>query len=303
MYMSIGNTGLSFRRIATIISVYCMIAGISPAHAAQETLTSADRPDKTSRTTLHADISGQVNPEGLMLLFGGYHRWIRDMNNELNMPSSYLQAGATAGISPAYGKVAAHAEWMPAIFAKVRFEYDWYRFFGANGALLSFPSRDSKFGRNEVDALKGREETVNGERFLIRPTFYGKIGPVIISNRTDFAYYRLTGRGPYFLEWEYEILLKRRDHVFNNRTDFLKNVWKGSGEASLLTGPYYELTHASGADLTRQRVGGVVFWIPQDTLWSFNRPRVYSQFGIYLQDPNRQGEPYFAIGAGFDFDL
>jgi len=280
-----------------------MIAGTSPAHAAQETQASTDRPDKTTQTTLHADIAGQANPEGLMLIFGGYRRWIREMNNELNIPSSYLQAGAAIGVSPAYGKVAAYAEWMPALFAKVRFEYDVYRFFGANGALLSFPSGDSKFGRNEVNALKGLEETGYGGRFLIRPTFFGKIGPVIISNQTDFAYYQLTGRGPYVLEWEYEILLKHFDHVFNNRTNFLINAWKGPGEASLLIGPYYEITHAYGADLTKQRVGGVIFWVPQDTLWSFNRPRIYSQLGIYVQDPNRQGEPYFAMGVGFDFDL
>lgn len=259
--------------------------------------------EKKVQTKFHADLAGQVNPEGLQLFVGGYRRWISAMDRELGTPSSYLQTGMGLGVSPAYAKAAIHGEWMPAIFAKVRLEYDLYRFFGQYGALLSFPSAGSPFGRHEVNAMEGQEESAWGRRVLLQPTLYAKAGPVIISNQTDLAYYRFSGNGPYFLDWEYDTLLKDGDSVIANRTQFLLQPWKRGQEAMLLVGPYYEVTHAHDADLTRQRLGGVLYWVPADKLGPFDRPRIYSQLGVNLQDRNRDGEVFFTIGVGFDYDL
>lgn len=244
-----------------------------------------------------------MNPEGFMLSLGGYHIWPGEMDRELNVPSSYMRTGFTVATSPAFGKAGLHAEWSPVVFAKLRLEYDGYRYYGMNTALLSFPSGDAPFGRDEVNALEGQEETGYGERVLIRPTLYGKLGPVIISNETDFAYFRVSGQGPFFLDWEYETLVKHRDRVVNNRTNALIKAWQGPKEAVFLAGPYYEHTRAAGAGLTRQRVGGVLYFVPKDAAGPFDRPRLYSQFGNYIQDRNREGEWYFAIGMGFDYDL
>jgi hypothetical protein len=263
----------------------------------------SDVSEKKIQSTFHADLAGQVNPEGLQLFVGGYRRWISAMDQELGTPSSYLQTGAGLGVSPAYAKAAIHGEWMPALFAKVRLEYDQYRFFGDFGALLSFPSADSPFGKHEVDAMEGQEEKAWGRRVLLQPTLYAKAGPVIISNQTDLAYYRFSGNGPYFLDWEYDTLLKDGDSVIANRTQFLLKPWKRGQEAMLLVGPYYEVTHARDADLTRQRLGGVLYWVPAAKLGSFDRPRIYSQIGVNLQDRNRDNEVYLTLGIGFDFDL
>ncbi|MEK6698772.1 MAG: hypothetical protein AABZ10_06995 [Nitrospirota bacterium] len=259
--------------------------------------------ERKVQTTFHADLASQVNPEGLQLFVGGYRRWISGMDQELGTPSSYLQTGMGLGASPAYTKAAIHGEWMPAVFAKVRLEYDFYRFFGDFGALLSFTSADSPFGRREVKAKEGQEESAWGRRVLLQPTLYAKAGPVIISNQTDLAYYRFSGNGPYFLDWEYDTLLKDGDSVIANRTQFLLKPWKRGQEAMLLVGPYYEVTRAHDADLTRQRLGGVLYWVPADKLGSVDRPRIYSQLGVNLQDRNRDNEMFFTIGVGFDYDL
>src|SRR3990172_2427167 len=57
--------------------------------------------EREVRTTFHADLAGQVNPEGLQLFVGGYRRWISAMDQELGTPSSYLQTGIGLGVSPA----------------------------------------------------------------------------------------------------------------------------------------------------------------------------------------------------------
>jgi hypothetical protein len=190
---------------------------------------------------------------------------------------------------------------MPVLFARVRLQYDLYRFFGANGALLSFPSSDSKFGEHELDALSGSEEAGWGRRVLLQPQITAKAGTIIIRNTTDLSYYRFSGRGPYFLEWEYDTLLEDGDFLIDNTTAFLKEVWKGAGSATLLAGPFYEVTHGSRAAVTRQRVGLQAYWSPAGSIGSFRQPRVYGQVGVNLQDRNRDDELFLTAGLGFHF--
>src|SRR5574341_992937 len=173
------------------------------------------------QTTIQSDLAVQANPEGLMVSVGGYRRWIVGTDKDLGIPSSYLQTGVGITSTPAYGRASVHAEWLAVVFAKVRMEYDYYRFYGTNTSLLSFPSGTASFGKSDVEAREGTEQTGNGNRFLIRPTLYAKAGPVVIANQTDLAYFHFTGNGPYFLEWTYETLLRDGDHLVENRTNVL----------------------------------------------------------------------------------
>ncbi len=259
--------------------------------------------ERSLETTLQADLAGSLNPEGLLLTLGGHRRWISGMNEEYGVPSSYIQSGAMFGVSPAYSHLSAHVEWKPVIFAQVRLQYTIFRYFGDFGALLSFPSKDSPFGKDETDALEGQEETGWGQRLLLQPTFTAKAGPVIIRNQTDAAYFTYNGAGPYFLEWEYDTLVKDGGWVVSNRTFLLWEAWKGPDKAALLAGPVYEITRSFSADLTRQRIGAVALWTPAKQAGLFQKPRVYAQAGMNLEDRNRDGEVYFIIGAGFDHDL
>lgn len=254
-------------------------------------------------TTLQADLAGSLNPEGLLLTLGGHRRWISGMNEQYGVPASYIQSGALFGLSPAYSHLSAHVEWKPMIFAQVRLQYTLFRYFGDFGALLSFPSKDSPFGKDEVDAREGDEEKDWGQRYLIQPTLTAKAGPVIIRNQTDAAYFTYDGTGPYFLEWEYDTLVKDGGWVVSNRTFLLWEAWKGPNKAALLAGPVYEITRSFSADLTRQRIGAVAVWTPAKRAGLFQKPRVYAHAGMNLEDRNRDGEAYFIIGAGFDHDL
>ncbi len=258
---------------------------------------------KDVQTTVQSDIAAQTNPEGLMVSVGGFRRWIMGTDEALGIPSSYLQAGAGIASTPAYGRASLHAEWLAAVFAKLRIQYDYYRFYGTETSLLSFPSGTAPFGRADVEALEGTEQAGSGNRFLVRPTLSAKAGPVVIMNQTDLAYFHFTGRGPYFLDWTYETLLKDGDHVIENRTNVLYEAIKGAGDVSLLAGPYYEAMHTAAADLKRQRAGVMAYWVPWDTLGSFQRPRLFGQIGCYLEDRNREGEYTGAVNIGIDFDL
>jgi hypothetical protein len=249
----------------------------------------------------HADIFGRMNPSGIMLTLGAFRRWSGLLDPEYGMPSSYQQLGIALGVNPAYAQASIYGEWKPARFIQIRLQYDLQGYFGENGALLSFPSGGAKFGKKEVDALSGQEETGWGHRLLLQPVITGKVGPIIIRNNTDLAYYRFGGRGPYFYEWEYDTLLKDGDFLINNITAFLVEAWKGGGSKILLVGPFYQITHAADADITRQRAGLQLFWAPAESIWAFSKPRIYGQLGVNLQDRNRENQMFLEMGLGFNF--
>ncbi len=286
--------------IPGILLLMILSAGLYPMWNAATAYGASDR---EVQTVLQTDIAAQTNPEGLLLSLGGFRRRIMATDRELGIPSSYLQAGIGIGSTPAYGRASVHAEWLAAVFTKIRVQYDFYRFYGTNTSLLSFPSGKASFGRSEVKALEGTEEAGSGSRFLIRPTLYAKAGPLLIMNQTDIAYFHFSGRGPYFLEWTYETLLKDGDYLIENRTNFLYEIMKGPGEVSLLAGPYYEFMHTAAADLERQRAGVMAYWVPREAMGPLKRPRFFAQVGYYIQDRNREGEYTAAAGMGFDLDL
>ncbi len=293
----------SERNFIPSLVLWLIIFPCAGLHPLWNVSTAYGASDSEVYTVLQTDLAAQANPDGIMISLRGFRRWIMATDRELGIPSQYLQTGFGIASTPAYGRASVHGELLAAIFAKLRIQYDFYRFYGTNTSLLSFPSGTASFGRSEVKALEGTEQAGNGSRFLIRPTLYAKAGPVLIMNRTDLAYFHFSGRGPYFLEWTYETLLRDGDHLIENRTNFLYEIMKGPGEISFLAGPYYEIMRTAAAELERQRAGVMAYWVPREAVGSLRRPRFFAQVGYYIRDRNREGEYTVAAGMGFDLDL
>ncbi len=289
----------------TLVGALLLALALSPSWGEAGKLLADDvPPGKTPiETVLQADLVGIANPEGFMLTLGAYRRWISEFDRIEAIPSSYLQAGTMFGINPSYAQASIYGEWMPFLPTQLRLQYDLYGFFGTNGALLSFPSARSRFGNTEIEALEGQEESGLGHRLLAQPTLRGKIGPFYLRNQTDLALYSFDGRGPFFFEREYDTLLKDGDTLVANRSHVLFEAWKGKGDVILLAGPFYEVTHAAGAKLTRQRVGAALYWVPKDRVWFLSRPRIYAEIGYNMQDRNRGQQAFAVFGVGFDYDL
>lgn len=255
-----------------------------------------------SRTTAHADTAARLAPSGIMLFAGVQQRWnVEDGDGALRR-GRYLQLGGAVGVNPAYSQGSAHVEWVPMAALQLRLQYDLYGFFGANGALLRFGSASSRFGEDELMAARGSETSGLGQRLLFSPVLRARVGPVLLRNQTDLAWFALSSTAGWFYEWEYDTLVAKRDLVVSNRTAVLFELWRGAGEAMLLAGPAYEITHAIGADIGRQRAEGVVFWSPVDTLGAFARPRLFVVGGVNLVDRNRRHDPFVIVGLGVDMD-
>ncbi|MBI5015339.1 MAG: hypothetical protein HZB55_07585 [Deltaproteobacteria bacterium] len=285
------------KRLLAVIAAAGILIGTCSGVAAAGDAAAQPPPE----TVGYADLVVHQNPAGLMLMVGGHRRWSGPPDPAYGIPAEHRQVGWALGINPAYARASLHGEWKPVIFAQVRLQYDAYRFFGRNGALLSFPSADSKFGKAEVDDRSGEEQTGWAHRAMLQPVLTGKVGGLIVRNTTDLAYYRFSGEGPYFLESEYDTLLKDGDFLVNNRTSLLVELWTGSGGRALIAGPYFDLTHAAAADLTRERVGLQFYCSPLESLRFFQHPRLYGRTGVNLRDRNREGEMFVEAGIGADF--
>ena len=262
----------------------------------------SDQKKIKDRLFLEADLVGGVNPMGLAAIIELNYRKSDSYNEAYSMPGSYRQAGLGLTLTPAYVRTSLLVEWMPWVFLGLRGQYDGYAYFGANDALLSFPSANAPYGDDELDKRDDEEKTF-GQRLLFRPTLQLKWGPVLFRNRTDAAYYRFSGKGPYFHEREYDTLLKDGDFLLANKTHILWEVERSGKEKRFMVGPFYEWVRAWEADIIQQRIGLGVYWVPRDKILPLDRPRIFIQGGYHLQDPNRQDTWFIQAGFGFDLDL
>jgi hypothetical protein len=258
---------------------------------------------RAARTTAYADTFALVAPDGVMLTAGVLRHWDVEDGDSPLLRGRYFEAGGSAGANPAYAQGAIFVEWVPLALLQVRLEYDAYGYFGRNGALLRFPSPASRFGEREIAAAAGSEQRALGQRVLLSPTLRAQVGRLVLRSQTDLGWYALATTPGWFYEMEYDTLVARRDLVVSNRSALLVELWRGAGEAMLLAGPGYEVTHASRAAITRQRVEGAVFWSPCDRLGAVQRPRLVTTAGVNLADRNRRHEAFALVGVGADMDL
>jgi hypothetical protein len=193
---------------------------------------------------------------------------------------------------------------MPHAALQLRAQYGLYRYYGGDSvALLSFPSGDAPFGDDEVSDREGEAEQAWGQRFLLSPVLRVTLGPLLLRNATDLAWFRFTGEGPYFLEWEYDTLLKDGDWLVADSLQALTRLWQGSGEAALYAGPFFEIVHAGASGITQERAGLIASWTGVGKLGALRRPRTFFQAGVHLRDPNREGELFVLGGVGYGFTL
>lgn len=256
---------------------------------------------RSATTTLEASVVGSWNPDGLLAVLGASRRWTLE-GDAASPLSPYLQAGLNLGSSPAYARAGAYAEWMPHPAIQLRAQYTLYRYYGGGtDALLSFPSGDAPFGDRDVADREGEAEAAWGHRFLLAPVLRVTLGPVLLRNALDLAWFRFDGRGPYFLEWEYDTLLEDGDWLVADSVQALGRLWQGSGEEALYAGPFFEIARAGASGIVQERAGLVATWTAANRLGPLRRPQLFLQAGAHLRDPNREGEVFVIGGVGFAF--
>jgi hypothetical protein len=255
-------------------------------------------------TILSADAIGRYGPPGAMLSLGATWCWPREDGPSTLEQGRHTQLGVSLGVNPAYSQASAFVEWIPTAPLQLRLQYDAYGFFGANGALLRFPSSGSGFGDAEIAALSGHETGGIGHRLAFSPVLRAKLGRVLLRNQTDLNLYWLSRSAGWYHESEYDTLLAKADWLVSNRTAALLEVWRGEQEAILLVGPMYDVTRAGAGGISRQRAGAAAWWATPAAHWlGLDGLRFYALAGVNLADRNRRGQPFAILGMGGDLEV
>jgi hypothetical protein len=275
---------------ATAMAV-ALAAGPVVARAAEET------------TTLSADAAGRYGPAGMTLVVGGARRWTEADGASALERGRYAEVGASVGINPAWTQGSLAAEWVPFAILQLKLGYDLFGFFGANGSLLRLPSKDSKFGKEELNALAGSEGAGIGHRVTFSPVLRARLGPVVLRNETDLERYALSAAPGWYYESENDTVVARSDWVVVNRSILFANLSEGPSGTTLLVGPMYDVTRSGAAAVARQRVGAALYLARAVRKLGFDRMRLYAIGGVNLSDRNRTGEPFAALGLGGDLDV
>jgi|GEM_PF-1299944 len=255
---------------------------------------------------LSMDINGEYKPSDLGITANPWYRYVYHKEQDPLWDGLYLEGGGLFMLNPAYGQAGAYLEWMPITILQLHVQLDRYLFFGQYGALMAFDDRNARFGDRALRTHQGKEMTGDANRLLLQPTFTLTAGRMVLSNETDYAFYSFEPNdaqtGAYFWELEYDTLLKKRDRLIADTLSLLYEFDPGKKQ-SLLIGPYYEVVHAYGSRLTRQRMGISFDYELPTGHGRWQRPRLYLQTGANVQDRNAQGQLYLVGGIGADFDM
>jgi hypothetical protein len=281
-------------RVAASLALLAALARAAPA-AAQ------DEPSPGSRLVGQLDAGGTINPQGLALIGGVYYRDVWSHDRAQDFDSSYLQAGGSALLSPAYLQPSVHVELVPVPFLVLRAEYALQLFFGANNSLIRYDTPTAPFGDEALERRRDQAVTGLAERAMGELVLRAAFGRFFASIDNQLFYYAFHDEGPYLYDNAFDTLLARHDFLWNARAQFALDVSALATPNVTLVGPFYELTYAVDTDIRRQRVGAFAYLEPARGWLGFDASRIYGLLGLNLEDRNREYGLYLLIGAGVDF--
>lgn len=253
------------------------------------------------------DMQARSQPIGLIFSNRFVHRATYEGDGGPLYKGTYQQVGIDANLSPAFLEIGPSVEFRPINLFVYGFGYHLIGFWGTLDYPLSFPSRDSPYGDNVVDARDADdnpdndEETGVAHRIFASQTSQIQLGRLVVRNQTQaFLYFWPGFDGPFVRERLYDQLVSDGDLLVSNTAAVLYQAWDGREDAQFLVGPFHEYVYALDARSTRHRLGAVGVWYPTASEGRIQRWRVYLQVGANLEDPNREGAVFGQGGFGFD---
>jgi len=254
------------------------------------------------RKVAFADTVVRAGPLGAMLTTGVYVRRTFEVDELRGFERSYLQAGLSLGVNPAYVEPQAHLEYLPAPFLALRAEAAMTRYFGANYGLLRFDSSDADFGDSALSERRGDEHSAWGQKGRLSILPRARFGRWILRSTLSVTGYHFDDPGPYVYEPELDTLLATTDLVITARSEALFELHRGPGSEALLLGSALESMRTLDTELSRTRLGALASYVVAERWGGLRRPRVYAFGGVNLTDANRSGEPVALLGVGADME-
>lgn len=258
--------------------------------------------------------AARYNPTGLLNQFSLLYRYrlMRTMNPFL--ADTYIGAGITTTITPAFGTIGAEFRIQPASLFQIMARYEFIGYFGTFGQLDSFATPATDFGfQARTTEGSGNEYATIGSLLTVCALLQAKFGPFAFRDRVNLFRYDmdLHGNDSVFYNQYIDYLVKDGGFTITNDLDlfYLADFGLLAGARYSLGIAFHDDSSTDAAQLT-QRVGPVLGWRFFDEYGAaFNQPTLLLLVQWWLSHPYRtgdevsQGIPYIALAFSFNGDL
>lgn len=231
--------------------------------------------------------------------------WTRSIttSQSLIVKDVHVAAGASAKLTPAFGRLGAWFEYAPLSILDLRLGVEPVYYFGTYKAFLPFDRVDARFDDDVIEARVDEAASGLAGRVYFSPTLKARAGAWVARVKAEVSWWKAQKKAePFFYEPAWDTLIgSSGSSVVTVEALALREV-KLSADKTLLVGPVYDLTAVSDARVNRkQDVGVVAVWSKTGRLYALRDPAIALKVVYFLEDPWRRHEP--AAQLAFVFGL
>lgn len=242
-------------------------------------------------------------PVGLSLFNDG--AWRIPLFDSANMllKNTYVDAGLTTGLSPAYVWAGGYVSALPVQVLALRFSVQYTGYFGNFGYLYTPEDADGlPWSLEDIERSADDEagESAGGLLIEAQATPRVKVGDFVVTAETTWTQLDMDVDQPYY-EPYFDLLLDPKDSFLITKPTVGWVFTMPSLDSWLLAGFRWERTRVFGQDYKRDLAAALALWKLPGAWLSWGEPKVALVGGWWVNHPNREDTPWFGGQLTFEF--
>lgn len=227
-----------------------------------------------------------------------------DSDNDL-LAGTYVDAGVTTGLSPAFAWGGPYVEILPVAVLNLRASAQVMNYFGTFGYLYTPEGDDRDWGTDALDRASDESlgQSAQGWRVELRATPQALVGPVVVTAETSYQRIGMDLERPYY-EPYFDLLFEPSETLIITRPTlgYLHLFGEDAADGFLIVGARWERAIVREADMVRDTVGLVWNWQIPEAWVETGTPTVAGFGGVFIDHPNRGSvSPYLGMQVAVDF--
>ncbi len=245
----------------------------------------------------------RATPVGLSLWSDtGYKFGLFD-SEELLFADTYVDAGITTALSPAFAWAGPYVEILPLAVLNLRFSAQFMGYFGNFGYLYvpDDEAREWTLSALDESADQGLGQASTGLLLKAQATPQMRVGRVVFQAESSFNWMRMDVEDQYY-EPYFDLFFAPTDSFWMTRPTLGYLLGRDLSHSYLLLGARWERVAVNTTEVVRDTVGVVFNWKIPPTLMEWGDPAFSGFGGVFLNHPNRgQVSPYLGLQFIFQF--
>jgi hypothetical protein len=249
-----------------------------------------------------SDLGVRGLPIGLSVFTDiGYRLALFESTSDV-LKNTYIDFGATTGLSPAYIWAGGYIEALPVQVLQLRLTAQYLDYWGTFGVPFEFADPQSvEWGIDDLEQADsdGLAEATTGVLLQAQVTPRLKVGNLVITAETSFTHLDMDFDGVYY-EPFFDMVLEPRDSFLITRPTIGWVFTMDTLDSWILAGFRWEHAHVYERDYNRELAALLALWKVPPSWVSWGEPKVALVGGWWVDHPARSNEPW--IGGQFSFE-